>query len=945
MKKILRISFWFLGIVIILLIASILIVPVLFKGQILTAVKTEINKNLKARVEFSDFSLSLIRHFPNLSFRLDELSVVGTGVFEGDTLAGFRSFGATVNLFPLITGDGIQIRSVLLDRPVILARSLADGSVNWDIMLPAEEEEITEEPDTAAMEIPSLEVKLQKFEIRQGRIGYYDESSMLLASLEPVDFVLSGDMTKELTSLQMNLTVGATDVEMDGIRYLNRARLSFRAGIAADLDQMQFTLEDNELSLNEIVLGLEGTVAMTETAYPVDLKFNARQTSFKSLLSMVPAMYTQDFEGLETSGSLSLEGTATGAYSSADSTLPDIRMSLQVQNAMFKYPDLPRQVDQVNINTHVFVDGKDLDGTTVDVDQFSFRIGENPFSATFHLRTPISDPEMSGQVNGRIDLGTLADVVPLEDTRMKGILDAALTLGGRMSWLEKEEYERFTADGSLRLENFEFSAPDLPVPVNMPVAELLFSPRYVEVPRLDLNLGESDLHFTGRMENFIPYVFQEGETVRGRFDLSSNLLDVNQLMPESTEEPVEENADTLALSVIEVPPFVDIEFTSELKKILYANMEISNLQGRILVRDRKVMLDQLLLDLLGGNAGLTGEYNTQDMENPRISMDMNARDISIPAAYQSFVTIQKLAPLAEGLNGDMSLALRYNSLLGSDLMPALPSVNGGGSLRSDEVSLVSSETFDKIRSALKLKSDLTNRFKDINIKFRIVDGNLLVDPFEARMGDIRMVIGGRQGLDQSMDFLVKMAIPRNAFGEGANQVVDNLVSTAASKGLAIQPGETVNVDVRITGTVSDPKISLDLKESMQNAMQEARQQVEKKVEEVIQEKKEEVTQKIEEKTDEVKEDARQRAEQMIAAAEKARDDAMEKAAAEKDKAYAEAARIEKDAKGNMVEQLKAKAKAETIRKTADAAYNKAKELAENEYQKALDRANEELEKK
>ena len=937
MKKFLKIFLIVTGSLFALIVAAMILIPVLFKDQILTVVKKEINRMLIARVDFSDFRLNLIRSFPNLSMELTDLSVAGTGIFEGDTLVSFRSLGATLNLMPLIKGEGIQLKSVLLDRPVVFARALQTGEVNWDIMAPSEE--IAEEVvDTTAMEMPAINVQLKKFEIREGRIGYLDEAMDLLATLEPLDFTMRGDMTKELTTLVMEMLVGALNVEMDGIRYLNNARLKFDGSVAADLKNMEFILEDNEMKLNEIVLGLEGKAGMTETGYPVDLTFFARETSFKSLLSMVPAIYTQDFEGLETTGRLSLTGYARGEYSEADSSMPDIGVELIVMDAMFRYPDLPRSVDKVNIVTNVFVDGKDLDRTRVDVETFSFRIGDNPFAASLRLRTPMSDPDISGKMDGIIDLGSLADVVPMEGTSLKGILNAALTIGGRMSWIEKEDYEKFTADGSLKMQDFEFTSPDIPVPVAMPVAELVFSPRFVEVRQMDLVLGESDLHFTGRMENFIPYVFKENETLRGRFAFTSSNLNLNELIPEMEETPEEETTDSLALSVIEVPGNIDFELASSLDRILYSNMELKNLKGKILVRDRKVMLDQLLMDILKGTVAVTGEYNTQDMENPKVGMNLNVRDISIPMAWETFVAIQKLAPLAKGLSGDVSLGLKFNSLLGQDLMPLLSSVNGSGNLQSSEVALVESATFDKIQNSLKLKDDLTNTFQDLDIKFRIIDGNLLVDPFETKMGSIKMIVGGRQGLDQSMDFLLKMAIPRSSFGQGANQVVENLAANAAQKGLKITPGEMVNVDVQITGTVLDPKISLNMRESMAGAMQEIRQQVQQKVEDVVEEKKEEILEKVEEKVDTLKSEARERAQRIIDQAEQARTEAIARATAERDKAYAGAAKIEQDAKGNMVEQLKAKGQAEGIRKTADAAFNKAKEVADNEYQKAIDRA-------
>jgi hypothetical protein len=646
---------------------------------------------------------------------------------------------------------------------------------------------------------------------------------------------------------------------------------------------------------------------------------------------------------VKTDGHLALSGYVKGTYSDADSTLPNVGLDLVVEKARFQYPDLPKSVENVNINTRVFVDGTNLDKTTIDVNTFHMELGTNPFDAFLSVRTPMSDPDVKGRMKGTIDLSSFADVVPMKDVSLAGLMKMDLDFGGKMSMIEKERYEDFKADGSVDLSAFSFNSPDVPKPVVIPVAHLQFSPKYVELDHFDLTMGSSDMHFTGRMENFIPYVFKS-ETVRGRFQFTSNLLNITELIPESAEDTTTVEEDTTALAVIEVPGNIDFELNSNLNKIVYGNMTIQHAIGTILVKDKKVLLKDMTMNTLGGNFGMMAEYNTQVKEKPRVSMNMDFKGIDIPSAYTSFVTVQKLAPLAKGLNGKVSTRLNFSSLLGQDFMPVISTISGAGNLQSSQVQIVSSEIFGKIQSALKLKSSLTNTLKDVSAKFSVKDGRISVEPFEIKIGPIKTIIGGDQGIDQTMNYLVKMAIPRSEFGEGANEMVNNLASQAAAKGLNIQPGEMVNVDVKVGGTFTNPKIELSLKESMQNAMQEAKQQVKEQVNAVVEQKKEEVQQKVDEETAKLKAEADKRAEEIITKATALRDETLQKAKTEKDNAYAEAARIEKDAKGNLTEQLKAKTKAEAIRKTADAAYKKTVDIANNEYQKALDLAEQERQK-
>ena len=55
----------------------------------------------------------------------------------------FNTFSVKADLFALIGGD-INIRSVLLEKPVVKAAILDDGKANWDIV-PEDEEQDDEQ--------------------------------------------------------------------------------------------------------------------------------------------------------------------------------------------------------------------------------------------------------------------------------------------------------------------------------------------------------------------------------------------------------------------------------------------------------------------------------------------------------------------------------------------------------------------------------------------------------------------------------------------------------------------------------------------------------------------------------------------------------------------------------------------------------------------------------
>ena len=134
MKKALKISLRILGILILVIFLAGIIIPSLFKEQIKEKVLDMANENIDASLAAGDFSLTIFRNFPNLTFRLKDVAVTGVNRFEGDTLAGLRSFNLVFDITSVISKKGYRIKAIEIDRPVVNIIILEDGSVNYDIV-------------------------------------------------------------------------------------------------------------------------------------------------------------------------------------------------------------------------------------------------------------------------------------------------------------------------------------------------------------------------------------------------------------------------------------------------------------------------------------------------------------------------------------------------------------------------------------------------------------------------------------------------------------------------------------------------------------------------------------------------------------------------------------------------------------------------------------------
>ena len=597
------------------------------------------------------------------------------------------------------------------------------------------------------------------------------------ASLDGFDLILSGDMAQDLTSLELTSSTERLNLIMGGIRYIKDAMLDIGINLDADMINSVYTLMDNTFIINELVLMLDGKVTMPEGGdIGVDINFKTKETSFKSLLSMVPAVYMRDFQDVQTDGELALSGSIRGNLTEEHTPSADIK--LLVNNARFEYPDLPKSAERIHIDVDIHYDGIQNDNSIVDVNRFHVELGDNPVDFSMHLVTPISDPKINAILAAKIDFSTLADVVPMEDMSLTGTLDANIDLMGKMSSLENERYDEFKADGSLKLQKFEMQSPDIPQSVFINSTVMNFSPRYVDLAEFDATIGSSDVRMNGKLENYLSYLFEDG-MIAGKLNLESNLLDLNEFMPEETGEeeaiPADEAADeppaadTLDASAIEIPGNIDFVFTSSIKKVLFNKLDIDNLFGQIIIRDKKVIMRQLSMELLKGKVIMSGEYNTQDMKSPLVDLSLNVDKIDIPSAFKSLVTIQMLAPIAERTSGSVSTNLDFTSFLGEGMTPLMNSIVAKGKLGSEKITIEKTETFEMINGILKTDKFSDIIMKDLAIEYSVRNGRVYIEPYHTMIGNTDLVMGGDQGLDQTMNYEMKMKIPRSDLGGNCSE--------------------------------------------------------------------------------------------------------------------------------------------------------------------------------
>ncbi|MCT4591604.1 MAG: AsmA-like C-terminal region-containing protein [Carboxylicivirga sp.] len=798
MKKFLKIA----GGIILFLFILILIFPVLFKGKIESVVKEQINQNVNARVDYQNFSLSLLKNFPNVSMGIEGLSVTGKDQFEQDTLLYLASFHTKLGLLGAISGE-LEVQSVVLSDLKVNAMVAADSSANWDIAMPSEATTVSEEGGESS----PFKVVLQSFVIDNANIYYTDQTMALQSSLEGFNMNLSGDLSASQTNLQVASSIDQVNVLYDGVKYVKGMALGLDAGIGADLENNIYTFLENELRLNRMALNMEGFVKIKEEAYDLDLKLGSTNTDFKSLLALVPEQFLKDFEGLKTEGSMNLNATVKGEYIDEEH-LPAFTLDLGVDKGRIQYPDLPESIDNINVGLKVNNPGGSADQTVTQLDEFHFEIADNPFDANFKVVTPVSNPNFNGGIVGKIDLHSLANAIPMDSFDIKGLIETDCTFSGDYATIEKEAYEQINAKGELRLTNFLYKSADIPQGVFIRQSAMSINPRSILLQSFDCTMGNSDFSLNGSLENYLAYGLKDG-TLKGKLTHYSKYIDTNEFMAMAGSDETDEAAVEEEMALVEVPKNLDFVFKSQVEQVLYDKLKIYRANGKITVKDGAVKLNGLKMRLLDGDMKMTGQYNTANIQKPFVDFNIEGSQLDLNVAANSFSTVDSLLPIAKKTVGKVSPKFTYYSLLTPESKAVMSSINGGGWLRSESVEVSGSKIQNSLASTFKNDSYKKMRAEDININFVIDKGTVIVKPFKTKVGGKMVEVQGVQGLDKTIDYKITMPVSRKEVSKIAGSFGFKLPTS----------GDDLMVDVLVKGTVDEPQMSFGL--------DKARKQIEK----------------------------------------------------------------------------------------------------------------------
>lgn len=748
------------------------VVPRGIAAKLRAAAEAELTRRVDADVTFTDLTVDVWSAFPRVDAVITGLRVANRAPFDGTTLLAADALRVGVDLSSLLGGP-VGVRAVAIRRPTFTWVTDAEGRSNLDIWKPT---------TTTADEAAAWSVDLDAVDVTDLHVEITDAAGLRLV-LDDVDHHLTGRAASDRTTLATTTTAGAVTYGQLGVTWLRDAKLSLDADVDVVSATGALSLTKGKLAVNALTLTASGAVVPGPDGVRVDGAFETADTSFATLLSLVPGAYGPAFAGIDVSGTLGLSGKVAGVYASDGSSYPSFEAGLAVVGGSFRYPGLPVAVEGVQLAAEVTHPEGPIDGVVLNVPDARLTIDERTVVAGLRVAYPLSDPEIDARAQGTLDLARLGAAFP-EGWGAAGLVAGKVSAGGRWSDFVGADVAAIEARGDLRAEGLEVAWASLAAPVVVEVVDLSLDDNAVELRRCAARTGPTDAAVTGRVDHLIPWLLGSAP-LGGRLDVASDRIDLDHLWAAT---------DAVAAGVATVPTDLSLTIGLRAGEVISSGISAKNVAGTVALADGVATFERLGLDTVGGRVVLSGTYAAPTAAGADLDVDVDARSLDVATAVTTFTSLSKVAPVLATATGRFDALARVRGALGPDGGLVLPALTSDGRVDSHGV-VMRPEALGRVAKAVGDPSLDRVAVDGGRLRYRMAAGKLEVSPVAIALGATPAELSGlvdvpAEGLDLAL-----------GFSTGTKGLGDLAIGAV---------GDHTDVIVRLVGPWADPKVKVEL---------------------------------------------------------------------------------------------------------------------------------------
>jgi len=552
MKKAIKI----IGILFLAILVALFLAPILLEDKIIEKVKTEINTNLNAEVDFADADLSFFKSFPFPSISLSDFEIKGNAPFEDINLLKADNIFLQVGLASIIHSDEpIELTKIVINKAQFHIKTLVSGETNTDIF-----------PEAAASNEEPYTLDIQAYEIKDGSLKYEDLQGLTFAEIETINHKGTGDFAKNIFDLKTNTQLSGVNLKSGNVRLAKNLIIKNDMPLSVNTNNNSYSFSNGVFEINDFKLVADGTVALQGDDIAMDIKSVGNNNSVKEFLSLIPYAYTKDFSQVKADGTFTYNAELKGNYNATKNQTPAFDIDLDLQNAKVQYPDLSLPIENINVIVKAKNTSGNINKTDIEIRPIEFTIDGESLRASL-LNNNSGTSYFEFDLDTDMDVSKIQKAYPLPGVEtLTGQMDVSIYSKGNPDDLMNNSLTKLQSNGKIKFSDLQYkSIGGDPIFVKEFIGD--YDKDKLDISSLLVELEPNDITLSGHVSNILNYYFNN-ENLEGDLTVSSTFMDLNSYIIEgdtSSSQAMVETFDNLN---------VGINYSAD--ELIYDAYEISN---------------------------------------------------------------------------------------------------------------------------------------------------------------------------------------------------------------------------------------------------------------------------------------------------------------------------------------------------------------------------------
>ncbi|MBN2172889.1 MAG: hypothetical protein JW731_02070 [Bacteroidales bacterium] len=772
-----------------------------YSDNIEQAIIGEINKHVKVEISVGDVEFSFLEKFPYASIKLTDFQTREKLTTNPDNLLKARQVYLLFNIYNIIRRN-FKIEKLLIKNAFLNIVVNPDGSTNFEGF------------QSGGSSLPLVtEFDLQKFIFQNVQVSYFNYPADQEYLFRIDNGQVKGIFSEKKFHLQVNGDFYSNHIRSGNTLFFDEMPVKIDMVLDADLSNQLYTIQQSKLSISGVKCDFSGTINSNQGNKNIDLVLNAERTPLKTVFTIIPVKYLVPVKDYILDGDISAVAKINGKFSGND--LPFVLIDFNISNGQLSYTNSGITLKNTSFKGQ-FENGKSKSAESfkLTISEFRSEIPEGTLQGKLSV-VNFLQPEIAVNIKGDFDLKAIKGFYDLPNVeKLSGNMQVNLLFRNKLKGFRMFSVEDFISSrtsGNLEIGNMDVKLKNTTIFYKALNGSFTFNNADLNVLKLIGFMNESDFEMTGYFRNILPYFFREGEKIYITADFKSDHFDLDDII-KSGNDPGKESY-RLYFS-----DRLNFDLRTDIQDFKFRRFQAHNLNGRIKLTNRKLIVDATSLQTMNGIALLNGEIDGTRDEIFKITSEADFDHVDIQQLFYQMGNFGQDNITDKNLRGSLAAKVYFKSLISDRLVIDSKSVDSYGEIVISDGELLEYTPIYKLSKYIRQEELQHIRFSTLKNSIRIIDEVVYIPQMDIESSSINLKIKGSHTFQNQIDYQVSILLSEILSKKRKHEEdIDGII--VEDDGL----GRTT-LFLKMNGDAYDPSIKYDTREVRNKIASEIKQE-------------------------------------------------------------------------------------------------------------------------